>query len=166
MARVQVAELIYRERVIQADRVAKLCERKGKPRRTPPGKLHDAMREMVKSGDWSAATHRHLVALYVWLHEKAYGVESELAFAARSKPAKNALFGAEAAAKRMLEQEFRGDAGAMAAYVRWWWMRERQREERAKQSGADRGRTGWQLMFSSRSLLQDYRLAIRRTATG
>lgn len=166
MARVAVADLLQRERQAQAERVAKMVERKGKPRRTPGPKLAEAMREMVKSGDWSRATNRHLVALYVYMHERVYGVASELAaaYSSRVEAEKNPLFGAEAAAKRMLEQEFRGDPGAMATYIRWAWLRERAREEKA--NGAERGRIGWQLMFSSRSLLQDYRLSARRAANG
>lgn len=99
---------------------------------------------------------RHFVGLYAKLHTWAYEVEpAEL---------EDDFFPAVSAASRLLEHEFRNDAPAMAAWLRWVWKREKVAEKRRRTDGGDRGgfRIGWRLQFLKRNLLVDYRIAQQR----
>jgi hypothetical protein len=117
------------------------------------------MHSMAKSTDWSAATPRHILALYAWLHEKVYGV------APGELTSRERLI-ATGAASRMLDRDFDGDQGAMVAYVLWTWKRERATEKWRRENGRVEGRRiGWRLQFNG-SLLTDYRIELARRARG
>jgi hypothetical protein len=113
--------------------------------------------ERIRSGEWEGARALVYVAAYAALHERIYGVEpSELS-------PKERVYAAGAAG-RMLVDEFDGDEGAMADFLRWTWRREKDREDyRRKTKSESSFRIGWRLQFGG-SILADYRVAARRRA--
>jgi hypothetical protein len=116
------------------------------------GRAISQTREMMSTGVWGPAYPRHFVALYVVLHEMVYGVTP-----AELGPRPRVL--AAGFAARMLEKEFDDDPGKMAAYVKWVWTREKDREEWRRKNGRDSGRIGWRLMFGP-ALLTDWRRSV------
>jgi hypothetical protein len=117
-------------------------------------KLRAEARRAMQSGEWGEAGPRAMVALFVELHERVYGVPcSDLTPTARQL--------ASFAASAMLRREFNGDALAMAMFIRWTWMREKERENWRRANGRDGGAISWRLQFNGR-LLTDYRLAKAR----
>lgn len=103
--------------------------------------------------DWEGAEASDFVGVYAWLHREVYGVEAaEL---------RKEFLAARSAADRMLREEFSGQSRAMIGFVRWAWARERGREQR--RASGDGWRLGWRLLYSSRSLLVDYRVEARRS---
>ena len=133
--------------------------RTGVKKRTPPSisdKVWDALKEearaFAQSGTWEGASPRHFVALYDQMHEKVYGV-------ACAELDKSARFFVSCKAKTMLDQQFTGDAGAMAAFFRWTWQREEWKEKNGKNDGGWRV-TPWQ-QFNGK-ILTDYRVDLER----
>ncbi len=124
--------------------------------------LERALAELPPIADdsYAKAKPRHFVALYVRLHHHVYGVmPSELA---REK----AYVSAVAAATALL-REFDGSNDRLARFLRWTWRREKEREGWRKlnpQKGG--GRLSWRAQFCSRSILDDYRVAALRSASG
>lgn len=110
--------------------------------------------EMMAAKRWAGACGRHFVALFAWLHEEVYGVAPEEIYDSR------AYAPAVACASRMLAADFGGDGDRMLAFLRWVWARERATEKR-RTDGRGR-RITWQLLFASRSLIVDYRVALVR----
>lgn len=110
--------------------------------------------QMIASGTWVGARPVHFVALYSLGHAKCYGVPAaDLSSRARMT--------ASALAARMLRDHFGGDPDAMYAFVKWVWLREREREEWRRANGRDGKRISWSLQFSN-ALLTDYRLSLQR----
>lgn len=110
--------------------------------------------EMMRSGEWGAATARHFVDMYLQLHAKVYGAEPTTTSQDRVRAA--------LLAGMMLRKHFGGDPQRMAAYVRWTWMREHHREQKRRGvEDADGFRLGWRLQFGG-GLLDDYRVAEAR----
>ena len=110
-------------------------------------------RARAQSGDWTAAGAKAIVGLYAWCHKATYGEEPlEL----RDD---GPFSGAARTVSKMLGEHFADDVEAMAAFVKWTWMREQARR------GAGRGtsRIGWRLQFSG-AMLTDYRVEQRSRA--
>ena len=132
------------------------------PKKKGPGSLStDAMARaasevdaMIAGGDWSAATGRHFVALYGFLHARIYGVEPTMTGRERMLAA--------AAAARMLAGEFGSDGDAMADFVRWTWRREAGRERWRRENQRSGGHVGWRLQFAG-AIVTEYRLDLART---
>ena len=128
------------------------------PERVSKGGVDKArarVREMAETGDWSEATGTHFVAFYEWLHLTVYGVEaSELAMVGEWARA-------AAAAARMLDTHFGGDATVMTLFVRWTWNRESDTEKWRRENKKPGGRIGWRLQFSG-AKLTDYKLDVAR----
>lgn len=138
-----------------------LREKKPKRLGSIPDKAFDRLRNeavaCMKSGAWAEAGPRTMVALFAVLHERVYGVAcADLTSSTRLV--------ASFAAARMLEREFAGDAQAMAMFLRWTWMREKEREAWRRANNRDGGAISWRLQFNGR-LLTDYRLALARQHT-
>jgi hypothetical protein len=113
--------------------------------------MDDAKRRAA-SGDWSAAKGSSFVGLYAICHHMIYGVVPDELFQAgvykvAAKIAANAL-----------HDLFADDPDAMAAFVRWCWVREKRKHNWALGNGFDRNRLGWKWQFS-RALLTDYRVS-------
>jgi len=107
---------------------------------------------MMASGDWSDATASHLVALYASCHMRVYGIEAtELEASAKERLA------AAGVAARLLRAQFDDDAGEMADFIRWVWIRENGREKKRRAEGTSGGRIGWRLQFNG-TLLTEWRL--------
>ncbi len=102
--------------------------------------------------EWHRAQPRHLVALYGWLHLHVYKVEA--AELATDWP------GAVSAARSMLAKEFGDDPARMVEYLRWAFVLEAAKEK--KRDRTSTFRMGWRLVFVSRSLLTDFRVAKAR----
>ena len=121
------------------------------------GRFDKAVREaeaMMRGGDWADAKPLHFVALYVVLHEGVYGVSpGELGPQQRLQ--------ACGFAHRLLKHEFDEEPAAMAAFVRWTWQREKEREQWRRANARSGGRIGWRLQFSG-TLLTDYRIDCER----
>ncbi len=130
-----------------------------KPKKRPlpkPERARGEFRAMLTAGDFSTATPTHLVALYEWCHEQIYGVlPAEL-------NAKAWLM-ACGHARRLIDEEFKGDVAATIDFIRWTWKREAGREK-ARRAGTNPniGRIGWRLQFVTRFLVTDYRLDVAR----
>ena len=112
----------------------------------------DDARRRAESGDWGDASGKTFVGLYALCHERLYRVLPEELREA------SPYAGAARAAGAMLRDRFGGDAGEMAGFVRWVWLREKGRHEWARRESKDRNRLSWMLQFSAR-LLTDYRAA-------
>ena len=107
-------------------------------------------RARAQSGDWIDAGAKALVGLYAWCHKATYGEEplelrDEGTFA-----------GASRAASKMLGEHFADVPEAMAAFIKWTWMREQAR----RGAGKNTSRIGWRLQFSG-AMLTDYRVEQR-----
>jgi hypothetical protein len=106
------------------------------------------------SGDWTDTRPMHFVAMFALLHHRVYGVEAhELTTAERVR--------ASTLAGHMLREHFGDDAGAMAAYVRWAWQREKQRETWRRTNARTGGRLMARFVFGG-ALLTDYHLDLAR----
>jgi hypothetical protein len=127
-----------------------------KPKLASRKKLAVEIAEMRKSYDWTAARAAHFVELYAWCHEQIYGVEA----ADINSPKERVR--AVGAAKRMLELDFKGDQSQFARFIRWAWQRVQSKEKWAKENGAIIGRLSWQVLFSKRNVLTEYRLELAR----
>ena len=99
---------------------AKMERRKQKPKTVAAAVFHRALVEvdaMLKTGDWSGAGARHLVALYDRFHTRCYGVEpAELGPSER--------FNASMLAGGMLKREFGGEIVEAVEFMIWAWERE------------------------------------------
>lgn len=120
-------------------------------------KFIDAAREFARSGDWSNAEGKHFVALYEWMHQEVYGIDSCTTPMDR--------LGAVSAANAMLRNKFDGKPSDMAAYMRWLWARERGREKWRREEKRDGGRLTWRALFVTTYIYGDYRVATIRGIT-
>lgn len=137
--------------------------KRGRPRATSKANVEKQIARAKAELDglaaerWSRAMPNHFVALYAKLHEDVYGV-------APVEVAGREFFGAQAAAGKLLREEFGGRSEDLIEFMRWTWRRERDGERRRKASGrASDWRVTWQQQFVSRRLLTDYRIAIARS---
>jgi hypothetical protein len=118
------------------------------------GQRHECA-EMMRSGDWSAAGPAHLVALFAMLFERVYGVPcGEVAGPARFYAAK--MVGG------LLRDEFGGDPGAVAAYLRWAWEQEAGRERWRREHHRDGGHLSYRWVLQAGRTLDEYRLSLAR----
>lgn len=145
-----------------ADRLASLLDRP-KPKRTRTVRSKQTALEVAErgaqsrasAGDWEGASGKDLVGLYAFCHRSVYGAPAgELANVGQFRAASKA-------AAKMIRESFDGDVGAAVDFVRWTWLREREREEWAAENRRNRGRLGWRLAFSER-IVTDYRVAMSR----
>lgn len=118
---------------------------------------------MIAVDDWSEATPKHFVELYVHLHRQIYGVDVLELGQAKVRAS------AASMAKRTLVDHFGGDGDALAAFMRWVWQRQAV-EEAQRRAGARDGdfRVTWRYQWSPR-LVTDYRrheVAGRRQVVG
>jgi hypothetical protein len=110
---------------------------------------------MGKTGDWSAAGPRHLVALYDRMHQRCYGVVAEeLTASARHKAA--------LMAGNLVKRNFAGSVVDAVEFVVWVWEREANRERIRRETGQETRRIGPWLMFAPSFLLTDFRAAQHR----
>ncbi len=115
----------------------------------------DEAKRRAREGDWGDAKGSSMVGMYAMCHEMVYEVVplelgKDPAFKAASRCASN-----------MLKKHFNGNAGAMAAFVKWAWEREKGRAKWAKDNQRDRNRMTWMIQFSE-SMLTDYLSNSRR----
>lgn len=103
----------------------------------------------LDAGDWSQARGTHLVALYAWLHEKVYGVET-------AELDGKSWAAAASMAQRMVDSYFDRSFEKAVAFMHWTWRREQERDKWARANGRSRGRVGWRLQFSG-TIVTDYR---------
>jgi len=120
------------------------------------GKALSWAEEAMRTGDWGDAAPRHYVAAYALLHERTYGV-------APAELTPTTRLHAAGMAANLLRREFDGEPGEMAAFLRWTWQREKERETWRRANGRDGGRIGYRLQFTG-GLLTDYRVAKARRA--
>ena len=112
------------------------------------------VREMAAKEDYAGARALHFVALHSILFEAVYGFESaELTPATR--------MAACGMASCLLKQVFGEDPSKFAAYLRWVWGREEEREKWRREKKVGGKMIGWRLVFG-RSLLDEYALDVRR----
>ena len=116
-------------------------------------KATEQLDQFMKTGDWSSAKPLHFVALYVYLHERVYGLKPIMS----SPDRKLAMF----AASHALRNHFKKDCGALADFMLWTWRREygsvKWRKANNRQSTF---RIGWRYMFGG-SLITDYLVATK-----
>lgn len=113
---------------------------------------------MMRTRKWDGCAARHLVALYDLMHERTYGVASEMSPTERYRS--TMLMGA------FVKRSFAGDFVEAVAYFRWVWTREIGREKwRRENNVTDGRRIGFALMMSG-SMVTDYRLALHRQGQG
>lgn len=135
-----------------------LKPRKARGFGVPPAQRAQArleMEAMTKTGDWAAATGRHLVALWGLMHQRVYGV-------AAAELEDSVQYGLAAkAANALIKGHFGEDVSAAIEFMRWAWRREQSREKWRRENGKSGGRMGWRLQFAG-SLVTDYRVDMRR----
>lgn len=153
-----------------ARRVQSMRDNRGKAKAPPSigdaefGRARLQAGEMARSGDWSRAMPRHLVALYDLYHERVYGVHSiDLTPIARGRAA--GMVG------QLLRKHFGmvpGEAASevvayvrAAAFVRWAWEREAKAEKWRQEVGRSGRRLGWVAVFGGQ-VLADYAVESRR----
>lgn len=120
-------------------------------------KARSEIADMRGRQSFESARPVHMVALYEWCHEQVYGVSpAELSTKATWRAA---MF----AASRLMKDEFRDDPIAFVDFIRWTWVREKQRErQRRADPACATGRIGWRLQFVTKHLVTDYRISIAR----
>ena len=96
---------------------------------------------------------KHLVGLYVVLHENVYKVLPEELLG-------DVWPGAVSAAKKLADEL--GGLETAVEFLRWVWTRERARER--KREPGDSFRIGWRLQFVSRALVTDWKVDRARGA--
>jgi hypothetical protein len=114
--------------------------------------------EMLCTGDWSDATGRHHVALFMLLHEKVYG-------ATAAEMNGRACYASAAQAARLQAENFDDDPAALATFVLWTWKREHERETWRRKNGKSGGRISARLQFGT-FMLGDYAVDMKRAAEG
>ncbi len=114
----------------------------------------DEIADMHKRGSFHGAEPIHLVAIYLELHIRVYGVEA-VDLGPSERP------GAIAAAASLVRTYFEGSGERAVEFVRWVWRREQDREKWRRENGRDGKRLSWRLQFSS-ALVADYRVALAR----
>jgi hypothetical protein len=109
---------------------------------------------MHARNDFHGAEPVHLVAIYLELHLRVYGVEA-LDCGSSEQP------GAIAAAKHLMNAYFDGSGEAAVEFLRWTWTREAEREKWRKANLREGKRISWRLQFSA-PIVTDYRVAQAR----
>ena len=117
-------------------------------------KIRREIREMIGRKDFEGAKPSHLVALYEYCHEMVYG-EAPLEI---DSPTTWKM--ATYAAGRLVKKHFEGDAVSAVEFVRWTWVREKQRLSWRAKRGITSTRLGWRLQFRD-DMVTDYRIASR-----
>lgn len=135
--------------------------KKGPPKvaKKPWERALDSAQFRIRTGEWSDATARELVAAYALLFERVYGVAPALA------PKERAV--ASFSAKRFLDAEFGGDRDELSVYLKWVWTRELNREKWRRSQPVQRAQGGlhWRVVFGA--AVNDWRVdAARRRAGG
>lgn len=116
-------------------------------------------KEMLASGDFSAAEPPHAVALFEQFHTEVYGV------APADLGSKERAY-ACAAARRLLDAQFGGDVDALLEFVAWTWKDQRQKMKWVEASGNVLNfRISWYVQFSMRQVT-DWRVKNHRRAVG
>jgi hypothetical protein len=119
--------------------------------------FYEEARTRAMSGDWDGAKPQHLVGLYMFCHERVYGIRPlELN--------EHNFVTAVQHATKQLRVNFGNDIPKVAEFMRWVWDRERNKREyllrRAQERQVpkpDLRRIGWQLQFMANSpLITDY----------
>jgi hypothetical protein len=145
-----------------AKRGARGAAKKSSPKKSSTGygpayakRLVAEVDEMISGGnDFTNASPRHMVGLYMWCHLKVYGIEcSEL----RSKLMQTAL----RLSGLRLKNEFDSNPEKFVAFIRWTWQREQYLEDRRRDEGSGK-RLPWNAIFQWRTKLDDYRMAMAR----
>lgn len=138
------------ERSISARREKPKRQARGPEKRTVLSKIEKAWQIAtdgtigeLKDGAWV------LVGMHARCHELVYGKSCAAEVSGK------AWFGAVSAARKMIKEEFDGNAGDALEYVRWAWLREQKRHEKR----SEKTRLGWRLVFQSRSFVVDYQVA-------
>jgi hypothetical protein len=159
MPRIRKAEMAaVRQEQAAAELKMVLDATKPRPRRKPAKTIRAEVEEMASSRDWSKAKPRHMVELFIVGHEQVYGLApGDLTDTGGA--AHRARMGAQAAAERMLRQEFGDDARAMVRFLGWVWKREEGRQKWRIENGREGGRLTWQTVIAGRGILTDYRAA-------
>lgn len=133
--------------------------KEGRTRTRSTGRRHllpvevavDDAKRRAASGEWAGAKGATLVGLYAFCHRLIYGLLPE---ELREAPQFRA---ASKAAATFAHAHFDDDLGAVAAYIKWAWEREKKKHTWALRNGATRNRMSWRLQFSP-SLLTDYKI--------
>lgn len=98
--------------------------------------------EMIAADDYTGATPIHFVAMFAKGHSLVYGVP-----AAELGPEQRTIAIMKVA--RFLRGECGGDVTKAAAFVRWVWRREAEREKWRRENNKPGGTLGWGLAFSA-----------------
>lgn len=97
---------------------------------------------MIAADDYTGATPIHFVAMYAKGHSLVYGVP-----AAELGPQERTIAVVKVA--RFLRSECGGDVTKAAAFLRWVWRRESEREKWRRENNKSGGTLGWGLVFSA-----------------
>ena len=138
----------------------KVTRRRASGAASTPAKVAKVLAETeakIESGDWTTATHEHIVGLYLWGHEAVYGVSvlEEIVPAYR---------GAVQAAKTLVGR-VDGSIPDAVEFMRWVWKREESREAWRREHVGSGKRLSWKAVFSH-SIFNDYRADLLRRGAG
>lgn len=118
----------------------------------------EELEKMASANDFLGARPLHLVALYLHLHLKVYGVE-----ATDCGPGERLAAAGRAAS--LIAQDFEASGAAAVEFLRWTWSREQGREKWRRENGRGGQRITWRLQFSS-ALVVDYKIDRARKKEG
>jgi hypothetical protein len=110
-------------------------------------------RTMVEGGDWEGCAARHIVALFVLMHEKTYGVVPTMS--GKERYSNTGIAGG------FVRRVFAGDMDKALDYLRWLWTREIANEKWRRENSREGRRLSFGAMVSG-ALVDDYRVAMAR----
>ena len=114
------------------------------------GRLVARVEGCIADGHWPADPSL-LVGLYCWAHVEVYGVPVVA-------EVRHYYVTAQQGAKRLLEQEFKGDMEEALRWMRWLWARELDHEEWRRANGRTGRRLTWRQVFIERFGLTELRV--------
>lgn len=113
-------------------------------------------REMMRTGRWEGAQPAHFLAAWAYLHTAVYGV-------APPELEREEWAGAVNSVKKLLRDECRGRPEVMVSYVRWFWRREKEREDWRRKNQREGRVVNWRDAFARRRFFSEYVVQLQRT---
>ena len=157
--RIRRADAARLEANIAAQHLEQLVgEPKAKRLTNPINRQTIAQAEAMRvSQDWKDAQPKHLVALFVWLHENVYGVKPLEIL--HGEEGRRLALGAVSACRALVKDEFGGHVRDVVVFMLWVWRREKSKQEwAARTPGVQLGRINARTQFAGRVLLTEFRL--------
>lgn len=135
-------------------------KKKNGPGRAAINRLMAEVSEMSRTGNWDGATTpAHYLALWCLVHDHVYG----------SRPTElvnEQWLGALSALKKLLRDECGGRYDVLRVYIRYFWRREKDRQEWRHQNGKPPHAITWRDCFVDRRKWREFVMSHRRKRQG